>query len=249
MPNTRITREKLSTHLHYGKWVYILIAVLAYFAVDLAYTMTEYRPPKERKVEVQIVGSYVNTDGFLAEVAAKMLADGQAQDETLEEVSIFALNYSGDPEQDIYGAQKYMVMLAAQEGDIYMVSRPLLEQLVSQGAALPLDPYLQDGTLRAEGMDLSGVTFAEPAPSEDEAPSGEEHVYALPAAGLNRMLEADISYDNRDQYLVIVSYCANPDTTARAMQTMIDQLTAPPPEPASAEDAPQPTQEAGQQQE
>lgn len=231
MPNTRVTKQKISTHLHYGKWLYILSAVIAFFVVDMAYTMTEYRPPAERKVDIELVGGYPDTDSYLnTEVSSKMMEAGLAADETLEEVYFYTISYSGDAEQDIYGAQKYMVMIAAQEGDIYVVNRTLMEQLVMQGAATPLDGYIESGALNVEGMDLESVTFDEPAEDEETPPSGNRYVYALPASGLNRMLESDINYDNRDKYIVLMSYSKNPDTSIVALQSMIDQLTAPLPE-------------------
>jgi hypothetical protein len=133
MPNTRITKEKLKNHLHYGKWIYVLIAVVAWFAVDLVYQMTEYRPDKFHRVDVQLVGNSVMSDAGLNAVADAALEAVKPLDERLEEVNLYNIAYSGDSSTDVYGAQKYAVMLAAGEGSIYFVNRTLLDSMVAQG--------------------------------------------------------------------------------------------------------------------
>lgn len=226
MPNTKLTKKRLNNHFHYSKWIYILIAVVSWVAIDLTFSITAYRAPADRKVDIEVVGSYVNIDGLLP-FAEAALSVGQAADPTLEEVNFYSIAYSG--EDDMYGIQKFVVMLGAQEGHIYIVGRSQLEQLVSSGAALPLEGYIESGALAASGLDLSEVTFAEPAEEEGQ-PEGPEHVYALPASGLNRMLEEDISYDNRDKYLVVMAYAPNPDTTVAVLNSLLEQLTAPLPD-------------------
>lgn len=234
MPNTKLTREKLKNHFDYSKMIYVLIAVLMGFTADLAYTTTEYRPPKDRKVEIQIVGEYSDPE-VLSEVAAQALLDGQAFDANLEAVEFFALTYSG-LEDDVYGAQKYMVMLGAQEGHIYILNRGLMEQLVLQGAAVPLDDYIASGVLNPGDADLSKLTYAEPVEDENTPPTGVSHVYALPATGLGKVLDLGVGYDIRDKYFVIMAFAPNPDTTAHVLGSLMDQLAGPLPEWMTTDD-------------
>lgn len=227
MPNTKLTKARFSNHMHYSKYIYLVVGLVVWFMVDITFTMTEYRPPKERKVEIQLVSAYSTTEGLIP-VAEQALSDGQAFDETLEAVEFFSLMYSGE-EDDMYGAQKYMVMLAAQEGHIYIVNRGLMEQLVYQGGALPLDSYIESGALNTEGMDLSDVTVAENKVVE-ESTSDEKHVYALPADSLGGFLASDISFDPRDMYIVVMAYVPNPDTTVAVLRSIMDQMEAPLPD-------------------
>lgn len=250
MPNTRINKQNWRNHFQYAKWVYVLLAIVIFFGCDMIYTMTEYRPPNERKVDFEIVGSYADTE-TLQTISDGLLEQGQAFDPTLEEIGMYAIAYSGDAETDIYGAQKYMVMIAAQEGDIYMVNYDLMQQLVTQGAAQSLDEYISSGLLNVEGLDLSDCTFEEPAPDEETPSSGVKHVYALPAVNMNRMLDSDINYDNRDKYLVLMQYSANPETSAYVMNLLMEELTAPLPEglagdETAAQDAPEGGESAAQ---
>ena len=45
--------------------IYIAIAVIAFFAVDLVYTMTEYRPDRYHRVDIQLVGNTIFGDEAL----------------------------------------------------------------------------------------------------------------------------------------------------------------------------------------
>lgn len=224
MPDTRITKERLKTHLHYGKWIYILIAAVAFFVVEMAYTMTEYRPDRYHRVDIQLVGNAILRDEKLEAVAKNAAAAVSAQDPRLEAVNFYSIAYSGDASSDIYGAQKYAVMLAAGEGGIYFINRTLLENMVAQGGALPLDAYVESGVLPAE--------FAVSLPEADEEgrPTEKTHVYALDASGLGVMLSDEIGYDSRGKYAVIFAACVNPDTAAAVLRNVFDQLMGPAPD-------------------
>jgi len=217
MPNTRITKERLKNHLHYGKWIYILIAVVAWFAVDLVYTMTEYRPDRYHRVDVQLVGNSVMQDEALEEVALKAVQAVAPQDPRLEEVNLYNIAYSGDATADMYGAQKYAVMLAEGSSSIYFVNRALMEDMVNQGGALPLDGYVESGALPRE------LAVTMPEVDEDDQPTGNSHVYAIDASGLGGMLADDIGYDVRDKYAMIFAACVNPDTAVAVLRNLMDQ--------------------------
>ena len=244
MPNTKLTKAALSNHFHYGKFIYAALIIAAWMLTDLVYTATEYRPPNERKVVIEMVGAYSNVDK-LVEVARIALEAGQryetdvdrangvdvdakAYEPPLEEVSFFSIDYDTENEGDPYGVQKYMVTIAAQEGDIYFVNRKLMEQLVNEGVAIPLEGYIDAGILKPGGRDLSAVTFNAPSFEEGGAP-GSARVYALQADTLYRLIEEEI-YDTRGTYMVITTFSANPDTTAVVMQSIIDQLETEKPE-------------------
>ncbi len=224
MPDTRCSKDRIKNHLHYGKWIYIGIAVLAFLLVDLVYTMTEYRPDRYHRVDIQLVGNSIFDDEALTAVAQKALEDVSPTDENLEEVNILNIAYSGDATTDIYGAQKYTVMLAEGSSAIYVVNREMLENLVAQGGALPLEPYVESGVLPA----ALAVTLPE---ADDEGnPTSVRRVFAVDLSGLNKMQGDDIAFDNRDKYAVVFAACVNPDTATRVLRSMIDQLTGPTPD-------------------
>ncbi len=229
MPKTRIAKGDWKDFLSYNKWMYILIAIIAWMGADILFSSTEYRSPDERQVAFQMVAQGVNVESRLPEVGKEALAAGQAFDETLEEVVFYALEYNPDNDSDGYGGQKYMLMLGVGEGDIYVVKRSLMRSLVSQGYALPLEGYIATGLLDPGDVDLEAVTFPEPETVDDYDPNV-SHVYAIPAVNCNAMLEPDINYDNRDAYFVLLGFSGNPDTSVAVLNDVIRQLTAPLPE-------------------
>jgi hypothetical protein len=229
MPDTRITKDKLKNHFHYGKWIYILIAVVAWFAVDLVYTMTEYRPDRYHRVDVQLVGNSTMADEALDQVAKNAVAAVSPQDPKLEEVNIYNIAYSGDASSDVYGAQKYAVILAEGSSSIFFVDKALLTNMVNQGGAMPLEKYVESGVLP---KDLS-VTL--PEADSDGNPTGVSHIYAIDASGLGGMLSDDIGFDVRDKYALIFGACVNPDTAAAVLRNLFDQLTGPAPDSAFAQ--------------
>lgn len=88
---------------------------------------------------------------------------------------------------------------------------------------------MSSGVLNVEGMELDNCYFAE-STDEEGQPVGPRHLYALPAFTLNLLLDDAIEYDNRDKYMVIVSYVPNPDTTAVVLNSVIEQFTGPIPQ-------------------
>ncbi len=242
MPNTKLTKAKWQNHMQYGKIVYIVLALVAIFVADIAFTVTQYRPPNERKVDIELVVSSASTEGFDT-IAENALAVGQAFDETLEEVTFINIAYNPDDKSDYYGAQKYMVMLAAQEGDIYILPYSLLEQLAGDGVLVPLEGYIEEGVIDAGDQDLAPMTFYEPVDEEGKA-SDAQHVYGISCEAWYGMMNEEILIDNRNLYACIMAFSKNQDTTAHVLQSIQSQLIAPKPdwlveaeEKAAAEEA------------
>ena len=42
VPNTKMTRQRWKDHFYYGKWIYIVLAIVAIFVTDLLYSTTEH---------------------------------------------------------------------------------------------------------------------------------------------------------------------------------------------------------------
>lgn len=242
MPKTKYTKEYLKNHFSYSRWVYLIAVLVAVGAAEIIFTVTRYQAPNARRVDIELLGGYadLNDTGVVQAAEDALLAAGQAYElerdqkngvDTdaaeyeipLEEVNIYNINYTGDAssEEDYYSGQKYMVMLAAQEGDIYIVNRDLLEGLVADGGAAPLDEFIESGLLSAEGVDLEDVTFDEPVYDEEDEPTGNRYIYALPAdrlAGLSKTYAYPVS----GRYIVIMSYSQNQDTAAAVVRELFN---------------------------
>jgi len=238
MPKTKLTPERWKNHFHYGKYIYVAIIVVAAMLADVVFTMTAYRSPNARRVDIEFVGTYSE---FLEEDAVFMraaLEAGQAyermRDEAagidvnaedyevpLEVVEFLTLDYDPNGDDAYYGQQKYTVTLAAQEGDIFIVSRPLMNELVELELAVDLTPYIESGILDPGDRDMSTVTYDEYI--EGQA-TGRQAIYAMSAAPMTGLLD-EFYYVNGDKYMVIMTYCQNPDTAAAVMQYMMDEFT------------------------
>ncbi|MGN1071043.1 MAG: hypothetical protein ACI4P5_11535 [Candidatus Fimadaptatus sp.] len=206
MPDTRITREKLKNHWMYSSWKYLLMAVIFIAGWNLTYSVTEYRPPREKRLEMYVLSTAYNDEGLRAlqeELAPEFVG---LEEGDMEAFTIFTMNYG--EEGDTYGPQVLMTRLASWEGDVYLVNEETLTSFIVQELALPLDEYIADGTLNVDGYDLETATRAEPAGEDDEGNviySGVRHVYALPAQPMYGLLDEGL-VDNRGMYFVVMSY-------------------------------------------
>lgn len=238
MPNTKLTKESIRNYFHYSKMTYLIIAVIAIFVGDLLFSMTTYRAPNERNIEVELVAGYADTEQLAPyeQIALEALTayeierdqaagiDVSANDYEPQicEVSFLLLSYDLDGDESYYGSQKYMVTMAAQEGDIFVVERELMEGLVNDGLAVDLSPYIENGVINPGTRDLSRVTFNEYVNADDgEEPTGNTCVYALQADSLTGLWDV-AQFNPTDKYIVIMSYSQNQDTAAAMVQWMID---------------------------
>ena len=237
MPRTKYSKEYLKNHFFYSRWVYLVVVLVALGAAEITFTVTRYHAPNARRVDIELLGGYADLSNT-ADAEKALLAAGQAYERSrdeangvdtsasdyevpLQEVGIYNINYSGtvSDNDDYYAGQKYMVMLAAQEGDIYIVTREMLESLVDECGIAPLDPFIESGLLSTEGVDLDDVTFDEAPYNEGDEPSGKRYIYALPAYSLVG-LARNCSYPVSGRYIVIMAYSQNQDTAAAVVREL-----------------------------
>ena len=243
MPNTKLTRDRLKNHFQYSKMLYLVIIVVAGMIGNLVFSVTTYHAPNPRRIDVELIGVYADTERpGIREAAAQLLAAGQdyerARDAAsgadqaegyelpLQELDFISLQY--DPEsssqENYYAAQKFMVMLAAQEGDIYVVSRTLLLSMLEQNILVPLDDYIASGALDPGDRNLGRVTFD--GYDDEGNATAEQHVYALQADTLTGLDDA-AGYDCEGKYIAVVAFSQNQDTAVAVMQEMIDLFEVP----------------------
>lgn len=243
MPNTKITREKFKNHLHYGKNIYIALLLAAFFVGDILYTVTTYKAPNERNVQIELVGNYSETDKeepvLIAleagqayerarDEAAGIDVNSPSYEPALQEVEFISLPYdpSGEESEAYYGYQKYSVTLASAEGDIFILDSSLLDYLLSEGLLVDLTPYIESGVLTpGEQCNVAKGTYAEFVP-EGEAPTGRNCVYALQADSLLGLYDT-FMFNPTGKYMVVLDYSLNQDTSVAVMQSLIEQFDQP----------------------
>ena len=143
-----ITKKRIRNHFHYFWWQYALLAVFAILGWNLLYTTTHYRSPEHLRVEWYYEGYMANetmtaVNAVLEEAKEKLFPE-------MEEVS-----FSNVGNDETYGDMQLLVWTAAGQGDLFMLTDERFRNLAASGGMLDLKPYVEDGTLNVEGIDLS----------------------------------------------------------------------------------------------
>jgi hypothetical protein len=242
MPNTKMTRERMKNHFQYGKNIYIVIIILMIVLADVLFTTTVYQAPSDRRIDIYLVSHNSDiTDAAPYEQIA--LEAGQAFERErdaangidvnsekyktqLEEVNFVSLIYDLYSEDGAYSQERFMMTISTHEGDIYMVSRDVMEYFIQEGLATDLTGYIESGIIDPGERNLLKVTYPEFVEKGQPA-TGNMCIYGLPIDTLSGLWDAfDFNY-SLDMYMVMMSYSENQDTSAVVMQSMIDQFEVP----------------------
>ena len=170
---TPVTSKSLRQHFTSNWWMYLLIALLAFGLVDLLYTMTAYRSPRDKTIGFYVYG-YVNDAGM----SAYMDNVRETEMSDMEEMSPVMLAMD-----DTYGPMQLMTYLSAGEGDIYILPREQFLNYSMGGSMVPLE---NDAELMAL-FDAAGVNLQSGWRKETE--TGENHLYGIPQDKLPGLIQ------------------------------------------------------------
>ena len=126
---TPITSTRLKEHFRYNWWKYLLIVAIGFGLVDLLYSVTAYRPPREKTLGLYVYGytDDLKLSSYLENIRETELTD-------MEEItSVRMLDDSA------YGPMQVMTYLSAGEGDLYLLSRDTFLSYASEGTMIPLE--------------------------------------------------------------------------------------------------------------
>ncbi len=165
---TPVNGATLKQHLTYSWWKYVLVAAFAIFGVNLYYSVTTYRPPENKKVDLYIygLGNEPALESYLTNVRLTQMPDMEQME---------ALVMATD---STYGPVQLTTYIAAGEGDVYMLPRNEYISLAAEGAFIPLE---NDEELMAIFND-AGISLQSGWRRESE--SGETHLYGIPISKL-----------------------------------------------------------------
>ena len=165
---TPLTGKALHDHLTYSWWKYVLATVLVVFGVSLYYSVTTYRPPEEKKVEMFIYGlaDEQGLSDYMTRVRLSVMPD-------MEEMTARVLMTDAS-----YGPMQLTTYIAAGEGDLYILPGEQFKSLASESAFLPLE---EDGELmrlfpHADTALRSGW--------RRDSSDGTNHIYGIPLSAL-----------------------------------------------------------------
>lgn len=170
-----ITKKLIKNHFTYSWWQYAVLFCLVIFGWNIIYTTTRYRSPDHLKVELYgesylAVDLDINIDTMMEELHLSLFPD-------MEEVT-----FTGVGHDETYGDMQLMVWASAGEGDVYILEKERFSSLAQSGAMIDLAPYIEDGTLNVEGLDLSDGYVI-------DSETGKKHLMGIPAGELTGFLE------------------------------------------------------------
>ena len=207
MADQRVTKARMQNHWAYNWWKYLLMVVLAVMAVDVGFSVTAYRPPEDKKVEVYLCVGMADAERFEADLwsAFKEAAPDQ------EQLTALNINLAGN---DAYARMQFSTYIAAQQGDLCLL--PLSEvQRLAGGEAwdvfADLTPYVESGALAVEQSHW--VTY-----SNEE---GEERIYGI-ASDFMSGLE-DYGIDPAGGAWVVTAFSGNEENVVRLLNLVVDR--------------------------
>lgn len=215
MPDTKFSFPALREHIRRYLWVYLVGIVVCLLGTNLLWTTTAPRPSIDETVSVYLADSYSNA-APLEPIARDMLAQTQAYDDTLKLVEFQSMQYTED---DYTSSMVLLTRLAVGECDAFLASQAVMDALVSSEALEPLDDYVAAGWLAEYGLEPYYATW-----SDEE--SGESYTLL---AGL-RLDDVSALFDmgaffNENAYLCVTANGGNVETTMKALEVMMKDLT------------------------
>lgn len=201
-----ITKDRIRHHFNYAWWQYATLVVAAIFGWNLIFTITHYRSPEHLKVEWYYQGpSTMDTVGkgeaLLNELWPQLFPE-------MEE-----MNFNQVGGDEMYGDMQLMVWMAAGQGDLYILQKDSFKTYANETTLLDLQPYVDDGTLNVEGLDLRAGIATNPE-------TGYKGLFAIPMDGLPKMLEYDMQPKGSLACLPLGS--GNIDCALKLLQYMLD---------------------------
>ena len=209
MSEKKITLAAVKTHWHYSWWKYMLMALVSVLTIDVIFTMTAYRPPEEKKVEVYMCNGYIDSIAMQEQLAPEFFAAYPEQ----EELSVLNINLAGD---DMYVRMQFSAYAGAQQGDVLLLPVIEVESLASEGADevfVELTPYVESGLIDVTGIDLSAGMLMRA--------DGTKGLYAIPSDSLYGLM--DLGCDPAGGLFCLMDYGGNDEHSAAVLGMILSR--------------------------
>lgn len=206
---TPITLKAIREHLTYAWWKYVLLAILAIFGWNMVYTVTEYKPPANKKVDLFVFG---NGDQDRLDTYMESIRLSEMQD--MEEMSSVFLVVD-----DTYTPMQLMTYIAAGEGHLYMLPKDYFQNYAGQGAFMPLEDI--EGLTQL--LDDAGLSYDRGWRNNTEI--NEKHLYGIPMASMPGF--SQYAYGYEDSYLSIVVTNGNDENSIKFLKLFLEDMLDP----------------------
>lgn len=201
---TPVTVARIRHHLTYSWWKYALLLFLSIFGWNLTYTVSEYRPPENRKIEAML---YVSGDADALDAYMESVRQTRMTD--MEQMTARATMMG-----TAYDSMVFNTHVGAGFGDVYWMPIEYFQRYAAASAFVPLE---QDealmAALKASGIDLS-------AGWASSRKTGETHLYGIPCGDLPGITAFVTSPE--DCVIGILSACGNEDNARRFLQLLVE---------------------------
>ena len=214
--NTPIDKERLKNHITYSIWKYVLMAVLCIMGWSLLYTTTAYRSPQDKRIDVYVMTNTATQD-TMDPLLEKIWHEVTPDMETVGSVALLI----GD---DYITFTQLTTYIAAGDGDIYFVTEQFFKNFAAQGAFLPLDELVANGTIDASGVDLSKgyVTEVLDYDINDVPTYGEKRLFGIPLESFYGYMNG-MKLDNRGLYATILAYNQNDENVIPFFNALLQE--------------------------
>jgi len=210
---TPISKENIKRHMTYNWWKYLLTGILIVFGLDLFFTVSVYKSPEDKKVELYVYG-YMNDEGiqtYLDQVHQTVLSD-------MEEVTAQCLI-----SDETYGDMVLQVRMMAHEGDIYILPKETFVNYCRVGYFAPLEndeeiqAILEDKQINVQS---GWRSIHDDDTNQDEKP----HLYGIPITQLYSLYQYVYVEDG---YLCVSVVNGNEENTMKLFHTLLKDMSEP----------------------
>lgn len=214
---TPVTMKKIRQHFTYSWWKYALLAACAILGWNLIYSVTAYRPPQEKTVDLYIYGYSASDElqSYLDSIRANEMPDMEQMD---------AVTVAPD---ETYGAMILSTRMAAAEGDLYILPKEFFQNYAGQGWFRPLEDI--EGLV--EGLEARNINLERSWRMETE--TKERHLYGIPLSALPGFQQYVVTED--EAWLCIFVNNQNEENAIKLLNILIRDMQE---EPATLPDTP-----------
>ena len=198
---TPVTSARLKEHFRYNWWKYLLIVAIGIGLVDLLYSVTTYRPPRDKTL-----GLYVY--GYVDDAMLRPYLENIRETELSDMEEITSLQMLDD---STYGPMQLMAYLSAGDGDLYLLSRETFLGYASNGILVPLE---EDPELMAL-FDSAGISLQSGWRRDTE--TGETHLYGIPQSKLPSL---GLYAYAQDGYLCMPATAKNQENASKLLRIL-----------------------------
>ena len=207
--NTPLTSQSLKHHLAYNWWKYLLIALISFGLVDLLYSVTAYRSPRDKTIGFYVYG-YMDEPGLSAWME-------NVRETEMSDMEVMKPQMLLD--DNAYGPMQLMTYMAVGEGDVYLLPREEFLNNAANGSLVPLE---NDSELMSL-FDNAGISLQ--SGWRTDSGTGETHLYGIPQDKLPGLSQYAYA---KDGFLCMIVSGRNQENAAKFLRILCrDTITAP----------------------